>query len=198
MPTGIFFLSNTDGFVSGEHLFIKTTDGGQTWSEVMGPISENINDVSFQSHNYGYATSDNGKYYKTVDGGKTWQPKQSNTSDHLKKIYFAESKSFAKCRTNVFIDLGRGNKAFTVPESAFNFLFLNDIKCIGIGQHFETGYLPYGDVFLTNDAWATFSQKKYSPQSEAMNITAIANAEDGRVIAIGCGAINTSVIELRY
>jgi hypothetical protein len=75
---------------------------------------------------------------------------------------------------------------------------LNDIKCIGIGQHYETGYLPYGDVFLTNDAWATFSQKKYSPQSEAMNVTAIANVEDGRVIIIGCGAINTSVIELRY
>jgi photosystem II stability/assembly factor-like uncharacterized protein len=198
MPTGIFFLSNTEGFVSGEHLFIKTTDGGQTWSEVMGPISENINDVSFQSLKYGYATSDNGKYYKTVDGGKTWQPKQSNTSDHLKKIYFAESKSFAKCRTNVFIDLDGGNKAFAVPESAFKFLFLNDIKCIGIGQHYETGYLPYGDVFLTNDAWVTFSQKKYSPQSEAMNVTAIANTKGGRVIAIGCGAINTSVIELRY
>ncbi len=197
-PTGMFFLNNTTGFISGEKLFRKTINGGQTWLEVMGLISENITDVSFKNANEGYATSDNGKYLKSTDGGKSWQSVQSNTSDHLRKIYIAESKSFAKCRTNVFVDLSTGNKAFTVPDSAFNFLFLNDIKCIGIGQHYETGYLPYGDVFLTNDAWATFSQKKYSPQSEAMNVTAIANVEDGRVIIIGCGAINTSVIELRY
>lgn len=198
IPTGMFFLSNTNGFISGESLFIKTTDGGKTWSQVNGIISENINDVSFENSNIGYATSDNGKYYKTVDGGKTWQSKQSNTSDHLKQLYFAESKSFAKCRTNVFIDLSGGNQAFTVPESAFNFLFLNDNKCIGIGQHYETGFLPYGDVFLTNDGWASFSQKKYNPQSEAMNVTAITKVKEGRVIIIGRGAINTSVIELLY
>jgi hypothetical protein len=51
---------------------------------------------------------------------------------------------------------------------------------------------------LTNDAWTTFSQKKYNPQSEAMNITAIGRTKEGRVIIIGFGAINSSVIELLY
>jgi hypothetical protein len=164
----------------------------------MGSLSENINDVCFKNVNEGYATSDNGKYFMSIDGGKSWQSMQSNTSDHLKKIYFAESNSFAKCRTNVFVDLRTGNKSFTVPDSAFKFLFLNDSRCIGIGQHYEIGFLPYGDIFLTNDTWATFSQKKYSPQSEAMNVTAIARAKEGRVIIIGCGTLNSSVIELRY
>ena len=197
-PTGIFFLNNTTGFISGEKLFIKTTDGGKTWSEVMGSVSENINYLSFKNADEGYATSDNGKYFKSVDGGNTWQSMQSNTNDHLRKIYFAESKFYAKCRTNVFIDLGTGNKAFMVPDSAFNFLFLNDSRCIGIGQHYETGFLPYGDIFMTNDAWTTFFQKKYNPQSEAMNVTAIAKVKNGKVIMIGLGAINTTVIELRY
>jgi hypothetical protein len=164
----------------------------------MDPISENIADISFKNGNEGYATSDNGKYYKSTDGGKTWQTKLANTSDHLKKIYFAESKSYAKCRTNVFVDLGIGNKSFTVPDSAFNFLFLNESRSIGIGQHYEVGFLPYGDIFLTNDAWATFNQKKFSPQNEAMNVTAIAKLKNGEVIIIGFGAINTTVIELRY
>jgi hypothetical protein len=164
----------------------------------MGPVSENINDVSFKNANEGYATSDNGKYLKSTNGGKTWQSMQSNTSDHLKKIYFTESKSFAKCRTNVFIDLSTGNKAFTVPDSAFNFLFLNESRCIGIGQHYEAGFLPYGDIFLTNDAWGTFNQKKYSPQSEAMNVTAIAKVKSGRVIMTGFGVIISNMIELRY
>jgi photosystem II stability/assembly factor-like uncharacterized protein len=198
MPTGMFFLNNNYGFISGEKLFRKTIDGGKTWSDVSDPFSENITDVSFKNANEGYATSDNGKYLKSTDGGKTWQSMQSNTSDHLKKIYFAESKSFAKCRTNVFIDLKTGNKAFTVPDSAFNFLFLNESRCIGIGQHYEVGFLPYGDIFLTNDAWATFNQKKYSPQSEAMNVTAIEKVKNGKVVIIGSGVINSSVIVLRY
>ena len=116
----------------------------------------------------------------------------------MKKIYFAESKSYAKCRTNVFIDLETGNKAFIVPVSAFNFLFLNESRCIGIGQHYEAEFLPYGDIFLTNDTWVTFNQKKYSPQSEAMNVTAIAKIKKGEVIIIGSGAINTTVIKFRY
>jgi photosystem II stability/assembly factor-like uncharacterized protein len=197
-PTGLFFLDESVGFISGKKLFRKTTDGGRTWSEVIESVSENINDISFKNASEGYATSDNGKYLKSADGGKTWQSLQSNTIDHLKKIYFAESKSYAKCRANVFIDLGTGNKVFSVPDSAFNFLFLNESRCIGIGQHYEVGFLPYGDIFLTNDAWATFCQKKYNPQSEAMNVTAIAKVKKGEVIIIGFGVINTSVIELRY
>jgi photosystem II stability/assembly factor-like uncharacterized protein len=197
-PTGMFFLNNTTGFISGKLLFRKTVDGGQSWSEVMDPISENINDVCFKSADEGYATSDNGKYFKSADGGKTWQSMQSNTSDHLKNIYFTETKSYTKCRTNVFIDLGTGKKAFTVPDGVLNLLFLNESRCIGIGQHYEVGFLPYGDIFLTNDAWTTFNQKKYNPQSEAMNVTAIAKVTNGKVIMLGFGTINTNVIELRY
>ena len=197
-PTGMFFLNNATGYISGEKLFRKTSDGGQTWSDVMGAISENINDVSFKNADEGYATSDNGKYFKSIDGGITWQSMQANTSDHLEKIYFAESRSFAKCRANIFVDLETGDKTFTAPDSAFNFLFLDESRCVGIGQHYEGGFLPYGDIFLTNDAWATFTQKKYSPQSEAMNVTAIAKVKDGKVIIIGVGTINTTVIELQY
>jgi hypothetical protein len=197
-PSGMFFLSATEGFISGEKLFRKTTDGGKTWSDVMGTITGTISDVTFRNNKEGYAAAEDGKYLKTADGGKNWQSVQTNTDIRLKKIYFAGSKILAKCLNNEFIDLATGNKIFTVPDSAFKFLFLDDRRCVGIGQHYETGYLPYGDIFLTSDAWETFSQKKYSPQSEALNVTAISRLKEGIVIIIGSGAINTSVIELKY
>ena len=197
-PTGLFFLNNSVGFISGKKLFRKTTDGGLTWTDVMGPISENINDAGFRNGMEGYATSDSGKYFKTVNGGATWQAMQSNTGNHLKKIYFTELRSYAKCSNSVFIDLLNGDICFTASDSAFKYLFLDDSRCIGIGQHYEGGFLPYGDIFLTNDAWSTFSQRKFSPQSEALNVTAIAKAKEGKIIIIGSGTINTSVIELRY
>lgn len=198
MPAGMFFLNNITGFISGKKLFRKTADGGKTWSEVMETITENINDIWFTNTGEGYAVSDNGKYFRSSDGGKTWQPIQSDATDHLKRIYSAGSGLYAKCRTGLFIDLTTGDAAFTVPDSAFSFLFLDEKRCIGIGQHYDTGFLPYGDVFLTNDAWATFSQKTYNPQSEAMNVTAIARVKDGEVKMIGSGTVNTSVIALRY
>jgi len=198
MPTGLFFLNDTTGYISGERLFRKTIDGGRTWSEVIDHVSGNIRDVAFKSANEGYAATDDGKYWKSVDGGTNWQSMQVNTTDHLKRIYFAEEKVLAKCLTNAFVDLEIGERVCAVPEGAFNFLFLDDTRCIGIGQHYEGEYLPYGDVFLTNDAWRTFVWKKYSPQSEALNITAIAAVKKGKVLMIGSGTVNMSVIELRY
>lgn len=197
-PTGLYFINSLTGFISGKKFFRRTTDGGITWSDIPESASGNINDVSFRNHSEGYAASDNGKYFKTVDGGNTWQSLQSEADDHLKRIYFVESKTLAKCRNSVFIDLETGKEAFCASDSAFNFLFLDYRRCIGIGQHYETGFLPYGDIFITNDTWITFSQKILAPQSEAMNVTAISKVKEGKVIIIGSGTVNTSVIELRY
>ena len=197
-PTGLYFKTSQTGYISGKKFFRRTDDGGKTWSDVPESTSLNINDVCFRNPLEGFAVSDYGKYFSTADGGKTWNLKQAGTEDHLKRIYFAESKCYAKCRNSVFIDLETGNRSFSASDSAFKFLFLDNKRCIGIGQHYETGFLPYGDIFITNDAWATFSQKILSPQSEAMNVTAISKVRDGRVIIIGSGTVNTSVIELRY
>jgi len=55
-----------------------------------------------------------------------------------------------------------------------------------------------GDIFITNDGWENCVQKKYNPQSEAMNVTAIFKLKEGKIIIIGCGTVNSSVITLRY
>jgi len=57
-PSGMFFLNNTTGFISGEKLFRKTTDGGHTWSEVLSSVSQDINDICFKNSREGYAVSD--------------------------------------------------------------------------------------------------------------------------------------------
>jgi len=111
---------------------------------------------------------------------------------------FAGSESLSKYRANVFVDLTMENVSFTVPHSTSNFLFLNENRCIGIGRHYETVFLPYGDIFLTNDTWRTLSQKTFSPQSEAIGFNAIGKVKNSQVIMIVNGVINSTVIELRY
>ncbi len=41
-PTGLFFLDADRGFITGKKYFKKTTDGGLTWTDAAGPVTENF------------------------------------------------------------------------------------------------------------------------------------------------------------
>jgi len=65
----IEMLSPTIAYVSGANsLFMKTTDGGQTWSILTGPA---LTGSTFNSATSG-CYSDGTNIYRTTDGGSTW------------------------------------------------------------------------------------------------------------------------------
>jgi photosystem II stability/assembly factor-like uncharacterized protein len=68
----VHFINPNVGFASREHdnLF-KTTNGGETWTEIIGSF-EPIYDFHFLNQNNGFATGDHGATYKTTNGGTTW------------------------------------------------------------------------------------------------------------------------------
>jgi hypothetical protein len=55
--------------------FIKTTDGGETWTNLNVPTSWGFWDIHFIDAVTGYGVSD-GNIYKTTDGAKTWSKQQ--------------------------------------------------------------------------------------------------------------------------
>ncbi len=73
----ISFVDNQNGFVSLELLgstlkhFIKTSDGGQTWSEYSFPNS-NEQGIGFINANTGWIGGNFNPTYGTTDGGMTW------------------------------------------------------------------------------------------------------------------------------
>lgn len=198
-PSGMYFLNKTTGFITGKNYFKKTIDGGVTWTDVIDSKTENFNDVSFKTNKEGFATAGSGKYYKTANGGISWQLVQSDIIDALGEISHSASKSFAISGLNL-IDLQSG-KVFTtakIPVGLRRLFFLNDKNCIGIGQHYEIGFWPYGDIHLTNSAWEESVKKSYSPGSEALDFGAIAKKGGGKVLIIGAALLTTPVIELKY
>ena len=63
----------------------RTTDAGQTWTEVPGtPVT--LNGVRFVSATVGIAVGNFGQMLRTVNGGLTWTPISSGTKNHLYSV----------------------------------------------------------------------------------------------------------------
>ncbi|MFZ6052045.1 T9SS type A sorting domain-containing protein [Halocola ammonii] len=76
----ISFGSSSVGYIGGnDSLLLKTTDGGQTWSEInfsgvdLSISSSSITNLQFIDEQVGFMiTGPNNGFYKTEDGGLTW------------------------------------------------------------------------------------------------------------------------------
>lgn len=198
-PSGMYFINAARGFITGKNYFRKTLDGGKTWTGVPGVTAESFNDVSFKSANNGFATAADGKYFTSTDGGSSWQTLKADSSQGLGKIFHSAAGSFSLTAIGL-VDLSSGKllPSAKIPAGAVRLLFLNDKNCIGIGQHYDTGFFPYGDIHLTNTAWSTSTTKTYRPFSEALDLRAMAKKSEGKVLIIGQAVMSTPVIELSY
>jgi hypothetical protein len=103
-PFSIYFIDEKTGFICGgisnagdsrDDVIYKTTDGGNSWYEVLNqynqPASWGIYDVSFVGNKYGVATSKVGRIYTTIDGGENWEYSELNQVD--KTIYLSTTES---------------------------------------------------------------------------------------------------------
>lgn len=195
-PTGMFFKNEDEGYITGNKIFKKTTDGGLNWTNVLTNTDENFNDIKFRDSNYGIATANTSDYYRTTNGGISWQVIELNNLNNLTTIYFVCGKTYIKSG-NKLVDIDNSS-AIILPNPINKLQYLNATKCIGIGQHYETGFLPYGDILLTNNNWSTFLQKSYNPSTEVMDFTAIAKMSNHKTMIIGTGQLNTKIITLAY
>lgn len=185
IPNDMFFINSNVGFITGPKLFIKTSDGGNTWRNVMDNSSYNFNNINFKSKSEGYATCNNGIYFKTVNGGDTWQMETLATGLILKDIYYAGNKIYFNTSSGL-LDISNPTQTITLPTGARSLLFVNEAKCIGVGEHYEGGYWPYGDFIVTNDLWKTTDKKTFQP-SQAYTFKCIAKIGDRKAMAIGYG-----------
>jgi photosystem II stability/assembly factor-like uncharacterized protein len=93
--TDIVFVNPDTGFIAAPNgIILKTIDGGQTWTNIQTPATQNVMRLFFVDGNNGWATlqnlNDSLQIIHTMDGGNTWYPQQVfeiNTS-RIRSIYF--------------------------------------------------------------------------------------------------------------
>lgn len=150
----VFFISKDTGYVAGGNLtagqppspgngfIMRTTNGGTTWSTVLGPVLETpLYAIHFSGKDTGYATGSEasyGKIYRTVNGGQTWT-----------SVY--NSQPEVKWMTDIYAF--NGNKVFAVgrDESA---MLQQEIWETNNGSAFNQNYiLPNTSLSLFNIAF---------------------------------------------
>lgn len=67
----VFFTCIDTGYVVGDGIILKTTDGGDNWLSHSSDTTYNLNSVYFIDANHGYAVGD-GIILKTLNGGNNW------------------------------------------------------------------------------------------------------------------------------
>lgn len=149
------FVTNEVGYISGEKgTILKTTDGGNTWSNLTFDTTLYLQSLSFVTPESGYVAGEH-HLYKTTDGGITWQLKTADTAHFFQTIKFlTEDLGFAGKEAYILKTTDGAASWDTVQYAP------NGIKTIAFPS-MSAGYFAGGNgptqIFKTTDTGITFS-----------------------------------------
>lgn len=82
---GVFFINKDTGWICGDVVMFKTTDGGITYDSMR--IEGVLFDIFFKNKNEGLTCGQFGSFYKTIDGGLSWDKIQVLTGSTQYSFY---------------------------------------------------------------------------------------------------------------
>lgn len=86
--TGIVWVNEEVGYISGNQVILKSIDGGLSWTEQEAPTKNRMLAVDFVNETLGLMVGENGQVYRTTNGGSSWQLVNIGTSVRLNKVKF--------------------------------------------------------------------------------------------------------------
>lgn len=144
---GIHFLNESVGYVCGHSEVYKTSDGGQSWSEVCRDVFVNgPTDVWFMNESIGFIVGTGAgaelKFGKTINGGSSWSITTIPTLSsyiHANRIYFVNE-------TTGYIVCGGGLMYKTSNQGAtWDRILLFTTENLG-SVHFPTALVGYVSI----------------------------------------------------
>lgn len=163
------------GSKGSEILILKTTDGGETWTETRAPSEVMINGFSFVDKLTGWAAGNNGKIYKTTDGGISWTSKVL-MSKHFKAISFVNAnEGWAVGTMGAIYSTIDGGENWSKQESGVN----DDLHCITKIKYDEYSFYVLaggGETSILYNEHTVLSEVK-NEASDSNLITCIYNNE---------------------
>lgn len=86
--TGIVWVNEEVGYISGNQIILKSIDGGLSWFELEAPSKNRILSVDFFSETLGLLVGEKGQIYRTTNGGSSWELINIGDNITLKSVKF--------------------------------------------------------------------------------------------------------------
>lgn len=169
----VFFLDENIGFVVGRNaIFLKTTDGGNNWTEKdTGAETAYYEEVYFLNEQVGFIYDLMEGLFKTTDGGENWI---SITSPGMTIIkFFDDNIGYGTRRGGVFAKTTNGGEDWEELHSQLSFYWIHDMHLIDE----ETIILAsWGGIYKSTDGGVTWVAK-LNPEDEVMALSFVSNTE---------------------
>jgi photosystem II stability/assembly factor-like uncharacterized protein len=142
--------TSSEGYVVGSDMFYRTTDGGNSWTQVAVPGAFGLNEIYFVSDYVGYAIEDFA-FWKTTDGGDSWIQEDVFTSPlyRFRTVVLDELHWF----TVTFIEGGELWETIDGGENWENRMYYTSagFPCLVKNGNRMLFGSDLGDIFFTDD-----------------------------------------------
>jgi photosystem II stability/assembly factor-like uncharacterized protein len=157
----IAFASSTVAYAVGPGgLILKSTDGGNDWSELTSGTTEDLNTLAFADENIGWVVGENGTVLYTVDGGTNFSPYTlSDPTTDIKDIMIKVVGNYV----DAWI-CGSGGKIYKLSSPTITGITPTSAKQgkIGTLEVIGTGFSTGAAVSFSSDEIAVSSTTFYS------------------------------------
>ena len=160
----IEFVSVDKGFAVGYDIFLKTEDGGASWTPItVGTDIWRYNNLTFYNEMIGYATaftnSSGFQTYLTADGGDTWTQGASSANMGTIAVGYADETTLFSTGNNQVISKSTdGGDSWTVIRNGTPTFVNLEVAFSDLDNGMVSG--EDGELLITHDSgdtWSTFS-----------------------------------------
>ncbi|WP_215225324.1 YCF48-related protein [Echinicola shivajiensis] len=177
--TGIHWVNDDVGYISGDQIILKTIDGGLSWFEQESPVDGKMLALDFFNNDMGLIVGEGGLVFRTINGGDQWDLVSIGHSEDLNSVqYLTENK--------VYI-VGDAGTVFLSDDSGQTWTFQNigftaDLNAMHF-YNLDTGYLATSDakVLRTVDSGNNWTQIN-TPVSNPLNDIVFVNDTTGYIV----------------
>lgn len=150
----IHWVNENLGFIVGERVILRSTNGGTSWEEIPFAVEGKLKDVDFLNPSSGVAVGENGVIYLSHDGGDSWTKAISTTSATLNSVnYFSENSLFAVGESGTILSSMNGGETWSTLNSGSTESF-NDLYFTSSDSAFIVG--DRGQILRTSNSGSSW------------------------------------------